>query len=633
MAPVSQYLKHPLVHLSVERIRDRAYFRSLNAPNASSFENWLRAEEEELLALVETYFAEVVPVGETPFAFFDMYESVFSWKKDEQGCKRIGTASPRQCSICRKTQNDGASFRHIAHVLPQLTGSNRVTTYDECDICNHSAGEQYETDLGNLLLPARALEGARGQEGNVKLSFKHEGSFVRHTAGRLVVGAVENGKSVCVSTEANSMEIKVTRSRFRPRRVVLALAKIAWQTLPLERRAEFEGIRKQLNGECDWKEHRFYRVKMRGLRRVSLGVWVRRSAAPTELPPLVMMLSCAGTLLIWNCPDLLSGAYFRPVFPPFLRWWDRSVMPVGEFHKAGDDYVPTCQESFRFGFNRKQLVMVQSSIAVTLEFEHGDGTERIKTQLSTPSGENSEKSGVIEYDIGGGELIGRLLISETLANHEFAVSYRLDVAPRSNMPLEPTSRLLAALAEMKGFRVLDARSNEAITPWLGGEWGIDLPVMLDGLQTAERLAVLRDKLGVSIPFPSCMDDDTRRFLMILADGIMNGVVCEHTPNAVSHVTMPVGIARQLCDVHELVDLPGVHQTQWIIEGYSVDPGRVGMTLGELCINEPIENVKSKVAHLEDTDHVVVEVAYNFIRHEFCNFLPSGQVVCSVGETS
>ena len=181
--------QNPFLAVSSQRIRERAYYLWLHNRTSLDTENWLHAEavETSLAAaeqLVRSYDASNAVVASV--VFDEAYHCVASWRfgfgqdaTEAQLRTTLGTRSPRKCSICGRGPNSAppATFRKVAHVVPESLGNRWLTTYDECDDCNSRFGRELEDDLGKMTLPDRAMNGVRSKRRTAKLKPKTKSSL------------------------------------------------------------------------------------------------------------------------------------------------------------------------------------------------------------------------------------------------------------------------------------------------------------------------------------------------------------------------------------------------------------------------------------------------------------------------
>lgn len=616
---------YPLVDLPAKFIRERAYFRWLAGSGDGALGDWLAAEEEHLALWAERALILVCAGSVAPQTIEESYDIVFSWN-ETHGRRRLGTRDPRFCSICRKGKRDGASFKAEAHVLPELLGSSQLTTYDECKPCNHDAGRLFENDLGNMLTPDRAVLGMRGKAGPIALDFKRDGTFVGHKEGRLIVATREGSRNIRSEITSDRIHLEVFRSSYRPSRIVKVLAKIAWHTLESSSRSESDRLRQYIRGEINWERSEFYRVPLPGLRRVAVGVWKRRPAAPASLPLLVMLVSTANTILVWNSPDLESGRYLEPVFPPLLRLPDGAEPTIFQIATEGDAAAPPSMQSFRFRHRGVYRSGTHLPTHVCIESIDDRGPFSVTAFLTAPRSATAGAKSITQI-LDGGELIGRFEFDHRPDTGRTDFRYGFEVAPRAGMDLVPTLRLLAAIARGADVstHTLDDDRRAVMPPLRGASDAMDLRLLEDGVRIAERLAVIRERTGAELKFPPSLDDEEREYIAILAEGLRAGRVGKHTPETESEVLMPKAMALAFATSPGLAaDVTAPCLATWVLGGVQVNPGPVRVVMEDSVLAEDASELRKRVMTWPDAGNGNVRIRYASLCFEFVDHLPSDE---------
>jgi len=80
----------------------------------------------------------------------------------------------RVCRFCKKSKEDGATFKHIAHAIPEALGNKNIINNEECDECNSKFEKMIERDLINYLNIYRVFWGIKGKNGVPKIKFKDD---------------------------------------------------------------------------------------------------------------------------------------------------------------------------------------------------------------------------------------------------------------------------------------------------------------------------------------------------------------------------------------------------------------------------------------------------------------------------
>lgn len=148
----------------------------------------------------------------------------------------IGNAKKesRCCRFCNKTLNEGATFRKVAHAIPEGLGNKNIILGDECDDCNEFFGNDIEPSLIEHLDIYRVFLGVKGKSGTPKIKYKN---------GHM---QVENNMPIVASQnieKVSDKEIKVhldSTKRFTPAKLYKALCKITLSTIDEEHVADLK---------------------------------------------------------------------------------------------------------------------------------------------------------------------------------------------------------------------------------------------------------------------------------------------------------------------------------------------------------------------------------------------------------
>lgn len=133
--------------------------------------------------------------------------------------------SKRACRFCTETEVDGATFKKIAHAIPEGLGNKHIILGDECDSCNEYFGNEVEPALIEHLDIYRVFLGVKGKKGTPKLKYKN---------GQM---HVSEGMPVVMSQNIEKIgdkEIKVSfdsSKKFTPVKLYKALCKITLSTI------------------------------------------------------------------------------------------------------------------------------------------------------------------------------------------------------------------------------------------------------------------------------------------------------------------------------------------------------------------------------------------------------------------
>jgi hypothetical protein len=397
--------------------------------------------------------------------FDEEYVAVRSWPCDPATPRpktRLGTSSPRTCSICLRTATSSppATFRNEAHVIPRMFGNEWLTTYDECDDCNARFG-QHESELGHLTLAARAMTRNPARKATAKASLHGKSSVGGGPrGGALKIDLHADDPSVTMALAGpDRLVVGLKTPPFRPAHAAKALARIAWQSLPPERREEHEALRQWLDSSKVGAAV-LYAVDLLDFRGLALGLWKLTDTA-LAMPSLVLGLAFNSKLLIWAAPDWASGRDLSVLFPLLPPAFPGAAPRVAKY-AAEEDGVLSARTSFLISVGSASWNEVDHPVRVRIEFDTPSGAENIETVMTRRpmpaelAAQLDAREGSRLHELAGGELAGRLLVVQHEAEDSFAVLY--GVAPDGPAPS----------GKMASFRcAFDALAFKIVLPGFG----------------------------------------------------------------------------------------------------------------------------------------------------------------------
>lgn len=615
---------HPLVRIDPNRVRVRAYLRSIEYPGAKPEDNWFFAEDQEMFEYARALLVIARDTKRPPAVtgkFDDYYESVFTWREGEHERRvMLGTREHRECSICGRATGQ-TSFKGVAHVLPELLGTGDLATWDECRDCNHESGRELETDLGDMLLGHRALMGHRSKGGTPKLKLGEKGPAIGggpRGAPTKIVTIEGDPRITSTMSGPNAITISAQTPGFRPARVARALAKIAWQCLPSVMRADFDAVRKYVRGESDWKASEFYTVGVPGLRRVTVGVWRKVPGAPASLPPLVTLVSTVNTVFLWFAPELATGEYFSPIFPLLLKSPSSNEVKMTRFHVEGDERIRRGGGVYELGFSLAVLVQTRDAVAVRVQFGASKAAS-FEGRLTTPLGAAASDLGRVVYEVRSDALIGVLRIEREMGSKLVAVHYHFDVAPNADVDASITVAVVDVASDGAELCITDLNSGvEIVRVQRGGTPGdFDRALLSDGLQVALDLALLRERLGVMLPFPGEFEPGDRRTLAVLAGLLRHGVIRERTLNASTEIKLEKSKLLELIAAIDdgRLEFFGRNDIVWELLGTVLNPGSVRLVLEDFSVEPGVEDLRGRAAELPADGSLSVTLRFDSVRHE------------------
>lgn len=235
--------------------------------------------------------------------FADVYEQLTAYKiplgEANRKKVKVGTiVTPRICRVCKRSTDEGATFKKYAHIIPQALGNRELVSVEECDACNSSAGMGLENDLITFLSPQRATLPLRTKKGGYAKHKPKGGDnasyiFSEPDGKNIIVQSDPNDDSVQMKCDLERKELTiVTRTApFSMMKVAKSLGRIAFLALPSSEVTHYDAIRTWYRGEAEYFPF-FVRtnVSSTGLVDIWLVIYKKRSHACSEVPIVVAML-------------------------------------------------------------------------------------------------------------------------------------------------------------------------------------------------------------------------------------------------------------------------------------------------------------------------------------------------------
>jgi len=158
---------------------------------------------------------------------------------------RLGESdkSKRICRFCKRSANEGASFKKIAHAIPELLGNKNLLLNEECDDCNSMFGESIERDLARFTHLSRAVAGVKGKRGPAKIkqaNFSITQEECADTKSLKTVIKMDNCEGVKYSSESYS-----------PMNVYRALCKIYLSVIDNYKLSDYDELIKWVKFDID----------------------------------------------------------------------------------------------------------------------------------------------------------------------------------------------------------------------------------------------------------------------------------------------------------------------------------------------------------------------------------------------
>lgn len=238
---------------------------------------------------------------------------------------RIQLGRPGKCRFCLRGAD--ATFRKVAHAIPEALGNKWILSLDECDDCN-TLFSKYEGALADAVAPLLTLGGVRGKGGGIRQTGRSAGaSVLTRTPGpdrsqiSLHANGYDPGKLVGLDPVNGRLLLKmpIAGVPFRPRNAYKALCKVAYALLPETEIKHYGRLRRWLQDVDDDTDFPFLDVALStgsvgNAPALAVATLLRRSD-PSDLAPYLLFILCAGSVCLQI--DLMSDE-LEDCLPPML---------------------------------------------------------------------------------------------------------------------------------------------------------------------------------------------------------------------------------------------------------------------------------------------------------------------------
>jgi hypothetical protein len=203
-----------VLHPSEDQIRQFAYelWEKRGQGHGFAVADWLMARQALTLPLNYDLLLRA------PF----IHDRKIVLRDQEQKCRFCGNCKPQ------------ATFRNVAHAVPELLGNKAIVAEYECDRCNEDFGKRLENDLGNMTSPLRVVTHVRGKSGPPTYKSRSKKSRIETIDDVTRVNVGDGDNLVNVDREKGEVTLYLRSHVFSPLMVLKALTKIALMLMPEE---------------------------------------------------------------------------------------------------------------------------------------------------------------------------------------------------------------------------------------------------------------------------------------------------------------------------------------------------------------------------------------------------------------
>jgi hypothetical protein len=139
----------------------------------------------------------------------------------------------RRCRFCGQDES-ATTFKKEAHAIAASVGNIHIFSYEECDSCNERFAK-IEDDLGKYTMADRTIARVRGriQIPTLKPAKKNGGAWrVEAKHSHLSVFKDAGEEILTVDETTNSLKIKMTLQKYRPKAIFKCFVKMALSVMP-----------------------------------------------------------------------------------------------------------------------------------------------------------------------------------------------------------------------------------------------------------------------------------------------------------------------------------------------------------------------------------------------------------------
>lgn len=207
---------------------------------------------------------------------------------------------PRVCRFCGKMEPE-ASFKKVAHAIPQFTGNNRLFSYYECDNCNETFSK-YESQFAGMMTLAHSLSQTHGKKGvpSYKPNIQQDSRVDVDSTGIKIKQYPDSGDFVTYNdNDGGTPTITVKGDiSYRPIDIAKILTKMALTIMPEEEMDNFKVTKKWLLEKSDSPRsiirgmavHMFLYPGNNPFLFPTCGLYKKREDAGNEFPYMIFFL-------------------------------------------------------------------------------------------------------------------------------------------------------------------------------------------------------------------------------------------------------------------------------------------------------------------------------------------------------
>lgn len=522
----------------------------------------------------------------------------------------IGSRDPdaRRCAFCGRSPAE-VSFKKEAHTVPAAFGNRHLFTYEECDPCNESFGNELDQHFTNYLASERIVAGCRKRGGSsIKLKAA-DGTFFAydHEEGGLQVVVDTDRKdshtAYTIRPPASGSDLSEIDVRFQEPacsidHVMREIVRLTWMFLSPAQRLESPEFLALILGHQTpkaWELFRTFAPGAPGL--VELRVW--RRIQGTDTPSTVTAFTVGATMILWASCDGQSLTYRPGPLPAFEAdpaygdpTFQQLKFELGEFRgtrlntltlgalNVQTDLPDTATAASPPALAARGVRAARPTADVEFRWlkEEAQRTLRAKLDVQRNDAEH------LRIEFSGADLIARFAVHRRIAANTTTCNLDMSLAHAPSDKALATVELFEALADPdRGATVF--LEDTQYCDFSGFQLALEIDFEALRRQLAEIVSV-QAALDCPLTVPDDDDRDSWMTARILAAAIRGAPVKVKPFPFTFRANQVSEVEKMLAENSETLTLS--IERNWIVDGTELDPGNVRIAISRPFVASRVE---------------------------------------------
>lgn len=150
----------------------------------------------------------------------------------------IGEKVNKVCRFCNKSEKE-ASFKNIAHAIPESIGNKKIILYEECDNCNKFFSENIEVHFDKLTKPLRNVGQVKGKRNVPSYKTKDKLSRIDVKDGFQILERIDS-RITTFDEENNQIILNYEIEPYIPQAAYKTFVKMALSVMPSDELENFK---------------------------------------------------------------------------------------------------------------------------------------------------------------------------------------------------------------------------------------------------------------------------------------------------------------------------------------------------------------------------------------------------------